>query len=424
MTTSREVAFGVLWACHRRGAWVDAELKKELARSGLDSRDAALASRLVYGVVQNQLLLDHYLSHFVSRPLEKMERRTLDILRLGAYQLLMMDKIPPMAAVNESVELAKENLLGLKTAGFINAVLRNLDRGRDRLPPLPDDPMERLSVQYSHPLWLVQMLAGRVGEEEVEALLQAHNDPPPITAQVNTLRITPQALTRRLGEEGVRSTVHGREDCLDLEGTGDLEGLKTFQEGLFYIQDLAARQAVLAAGPQPGQSVLDLCAAPGGKSFAAAIAMENKGHILSRDLYPRKVRELSRTAKRLGLSCIEAVVADATEAAEDRFDLVIADVPCSGLGIIRKKPDIRYKDPAGFGELETIQAAILDRAGSAVAPGGRLLYATCTLRREENEDQVDRFLEKRDDFTLSVLETLWPHRGGTDGFFYAVLERR
>ena len=171
-------------------------------------------------------------------------------------------------------------------------------------------------------------------------------------------------------------------------------------------------------------SVLDACAAPGGKSFAAAIAMENKGRILSRDLYPRKVRELSRTAKRLGLSCIEAVVADATEAAEDRFDLVIADVPCSGLGIIRKKPDIRYKDPAGFGELETIQAAILDRAGSAVAPGGRLLYATCTLRREENEDQVDRFLEKRDDFTLSVLETLWPHRGGTDGFFYAVLERR
>lgn len=424
MTTSREVAFGVLCACHRRGAWVDAELKKELARSGLDSRDAALASRLVYGVVQNQLLLDHYLSHFVSRPLEKMERRTLDILRLGAYQLLMMDKIPPMAAVNESVELAKENLLGLKTAGFINAVLRNLDRGRDRLPPLPTDPMERLSVQYSHPLWLVQMLAGRVGEEEVEALLRAHNDHPPITAQVNTLRITPQALTRRLGEEGVRSTVHGREDCLDLEGTGDLEGLKTFQEGLFYIQDPAARQAVLAAGPQPGQSVLDLCAAPGGKSFAAAIAMENKGHILSRDLYPRKVRELSRTAKRLGLSCIEAVVADATEAAEDRFDLVIADVPCSGLGIIRKKPDIRYKDPAGFGELETIQAAILDRAGSAVAPGGRLLYATCTLRREENEDQVDRFLEKWDDFTLSVLETLWPHRGGTDGFFYAVLERR
>lgn len=424
MTTSREVAFGVLCACRRRSAWVDAELKKELAQAGLDSRDAALASRLVYGVMQNQLLLDYYLSRFVSRPLEKMERRTLDILRLGAYQLLMMDKIPAMAAVNESVELAKENLLGLKTAGFINAVLRNLDRSRGKLPPLPADPMERLSIQYSHPLWLVQMLADRVGADEVEPLLRAHNDPPPITAQVNTLRVTPRALTQRLGEEGVRVGVHGREDCLELEGTGDLERLTTFQEGLFYIQDPAARQAVLAAAPRPGEKVLDLCAAPGGKSFAAAIAMENKGHILSRDLYPRKVRELSKAARRLGLSCIEAVVADATEAVEEQFDLVMADVPCSGLGIIRKKPDIRYKDPAGFGELETIQAAILDRAGSAVAPGGRLLYATCTLRREENEDQVDRFLEKRKDFTLSTLETLWPHREGTDGFFYALLERR
>lgn len=424
MTTSREVAFGVLRACHRRGAWVDAELKKELEQAGLDSRDAALTSRMVYGVIQNQLLLDYYLSQFVSRPLEKMEPRALDILRLGAYQLLMMDKIPAMAAVNESVELAKQNMLGLKTAGFINAVLRNLDRSRDRLPPLPTDPMERLSIQYSHPLWLVRELAGRVGEEDVEALLQAHNGHPPITAQVNTLRVTPQALIQRLSQEGVRASAYGREDCLTLEGTGDLERLDTFQEGLFYVQDLAARQAVLAAGPRPGQSVLDLCAAPGGKSFAAAIAMENKGRILSRDLYPRKVRELSRAAKRLGLSCIETVVADATEAAEDRFDLVMADVPCSGLGIIRKKPDIRYKDPAGFGELETIQTAILDRGAEAVAPAGRLLYATCTLRREENEDQVDRFLEKRKDFTLFTMETLWPHRGETDGFFYAVLERR
>lgn len=424
MTTSREVAFGVLWACHRRGAWVDAELKKELAQAGLDDRDAALTSRLVYGVVQNQLLLDYYLSHFVSRPLDKMDPRALDILRLGAYQLLLMDKIPAMAAVNESVELAKRNMLGIKTAGFINAVLRNLDRSRSELPALPDAPMERLSIQYSHPLWLVRMLADRAGEENVEELLQVHNDHPPITAQVNTLRVTPQELIRRLGEEGVRSSVHGREDCLELENTGDLERLAAFQEGLFYIQDPAARQAVLAAGPRPGERVLDLCAAPGGKSFAAAIAMENKGHILSRDLYPRKVKELSRAAKRLGLSCIEAAVADATEAAEEQFDLVMADVPCSGLGIIRKKPDIRYKDPAGFAELETIQADILDRAGSAVVPGGRLLYATCTLRREENEDQVDRFLAKRKDFTLSTLETLWPHLEGTDGFFYALLERR
>lgn len=424
MTSSRRTALRVLQACHRQGAWADGALKRELDRAGLDSRDAALTSRLVYGVVQNQLLLDYYLTHFVSRPLERMDARTQDILRLGAYQILLMDRIPPMAAVNESVELAKWSVKNPKIAGFVNAVLRTLERNRDSLPPLPAEPMERLSVQYSHPLWLVRMLAARVGEDEVEALLAANNAPAPITAQVNTLKTTPRALTERLAAEGVSVTPGGRDDCLALEDTGGLEQLPAFREGLFYIQDPAARQAVLAAHPQPGEQVLDLCAAPGGKSFAAAIAMGDKGRILSRDVYPRKVRELSQTARRLGLTCIEAVVANATEAAEDRFDLVIADVPCSGLGIIRKKPDIRYKDPAGFGELEAIQAAILDRAAEDVAPAGRLLYATCTLRQEENEDQVSRFLEKEKDFTLAAMETLWPHRGGTDGFFYALLERR
>lgn len=424
MANSREVALRVLDACHRQGAWADGALKRELTRAGLEPRDAALASRLVYGVMQNQLLLDYYLAAFASRGLESLGPKALNILRLGAYQLLMMDKIPAMAAVNESVELAKRYAKGPKTAGFVNAMLRNLDRSRNSLPALPQDPMERLSVQYSHPLWLVRTFAAQVGEAELEELLAADNAPAPITAQVNTLKATPQTLARRLEEEGATVKGHWLPDCLELTGTGNLEQLPSFQEGLFYVQDPAAKLAVLAAEPKAGESVLDLCAAPGGKSFAAAIAMGGQGRIVSRDIYQRKVKELTASANRLGLTCVETAEGDATRAVEGQFDLVIADVPCSGLGIIRKKPDIRYKDPEAFQALLPIQAAIARNAAQAVAPGGRLLYATCTLRREENEQQVERFLAGHADFVLTRQETLWPHRRGTDGFFYAVLARR
>lgn len=423
MASSREVALKVLYACHNQGAWADGALKRGLAYAFLDSRDAALCSRLVYGVLQDQLLLDYYLAAFCTRGLDKLEPWVRDILRLGAYQLLRMDKIPAMAAVNESVELAKRYAKNPRTAGFVNAVLRNLDRSRDALPALPRERLARLSVQYSHPLWLVEELDAQVGKEELEELLQADNAPAPITAQVNTLKTDPQALIERLGAEGVRATAHWLPDCLELEDTGNLEELPSFQEGLFYIQDPAARLAVLAAAPKADEKVLDLCAAPGGKSFAAALAMGGKGYILSRDIYPKKVKAMAATAWRMGFGCIETAVGDATKPVEGQFDLVIADVPCSGLGIIRKKPDIRYKDPSGFAALLPIQAAILENAAQATAHGGRLLYATCTIRNEENRGQVERFLAEHEGFGLVKWETLWPHRRGTDGFFYALLRR-
>lgn len=424
MTNSREVALNVLYACHRQGAWADGALKRELSKADLDSRDAALASRLVYGVEQNRLLLDHNLAPLCARGLAGVEPKVLDILRLGAYQLLMMDKIPAMAAVDESVKLAKRHAKSPKAAGFVNAVLRSLDRSRDALPPLPEEPLERLSIQYSHPLWLVKEFAGTLGSEELEALLAAQNATAPITAQVNTLKISPEALAGQLEREGATVRPHPWQgDCLILEDTGNLEKLPSFQAGCFYIQDPAAKLAVLAAEPKAGERVLDLCAAPGGKSFAAAIAMEGRGQVVSRDIYPRKVKELAISARRLGLTCIHTETADAAQTAGEPADLVIADVPCSGLGIIRKKPDIRYKDPKEFQDLLPIQAAILDNAARCVVPGGRLLYATCTLRREENEEQVETFLDKHEDFTVKAMETLWPHRRNTDGFFYAVLTR-
>lgn len=424
METARAAALKVLQGCHRRGEWANEGLRKAL--KGMEPREAALATRLVYGVEQNRLLLDHYLGNLSSLPLKKVNETVLDILRLGGYQILFMDQVPVHAAVDEAVKMTKKWAKNPKTAGFVNGILRNLDRQRGTLPKLPREMVARLSIRYSHPVWLVEEFTRQLGDdmEQVEALLAANNTPTPLTAQVNTCKTGVDALAETLKQSGVSVQQHPwQADCLWLENTGELERLDAFQQGLFYIQDPAARAAVLAAAPKAGESVLDLCAAPGGKSFAAAVAMENRGEILSRDIYPWKVAEIEKGAARLGFSIIKTAVSDATKAVEGRFDLVIADVPCSGLGIIGKKPDIRYKDPAEFKTLGPIQETILENAGAAVKPGGRLLYATCTLRREENEGRVVAFLSRHGDFALQHEETLWPHRTGTDGFYYAVLTR-
>lgn len=431
METARSAALTVLERCEKRGEWANEGLRKVLR--GMEPREAALATRLVYGVLQNRLLLDEYLKELSSLPLEKLNLAVLEILRLGGYQILFMDQIPVRAAVDEAVKLTKTRTKNPKTAGFVNAVLRNLDRRREELSRQLEEKWtgqekiwQRLSMRYSHPLWLVEEFAGQLGGDaaRVEALLTANNTPAPMTAQVNTCKVTAPELLKRLGNEGVSARLHPwMADCLLLEGTGNLEELASFQEGLFYVQDPAAKTAALAASPKAGERVLDLCAAPGGKSFAAAVAMGNRGEVISRDLYPWKVQELEKSADRLGLSCVKTAVGDATKPTEGKFDLVIADVPCSGLGIIGKKPDIRYKDPAEFESLGPVQTAILENAGAAVKPGGRLLYATCTLRREENEGRVEAFLAGHREFSLKVQETLWPQEKGTDGFYYAVLTR-
>ncbi len=432
MESARSAAFAVLERCRKRGEWANEGLRKTL--KGMDAREAALATRLVYGVLQNRMLLDAYLAELSTLPLEKLDQNVLDILRLGGYQLLFMDQIPARAAVDEAVKLTKTRVKNPKTAGFVNAVLRNLDRQRDELTKTidgkwskPEERWMRLSVQYSHPLWLVEEFAAQLNgdAEQVERLLAANNAPAPMTVQVNTCKTSTEELVKTLAEEGVSGQMHPwMADCLLLERTGDLEGLESFRRGLFYVQDPAARAAVLAAEPKAGERVLDLCAAPGGKSFAAAVAMGGEGEIISRDIYPWKIEEIKKGAARLGFSTIRAEVGDATKPVDGSFDLVIADVPCSGLGIIGKKPDIRYKDPVQMQGLTAVQEQILENAGAAVKPGGRLLYATCTLRREENEARVAAFLSRSSGrFTLRREETLWPHRTGTDGFYYAVLER-
>lgn len=438
---AREAAMLALNACQRQGGWSDGALKKQLSAAELSGRDAALATQLCFGVLQNQMLLDFYLAKFSNIPLKRMEGKVVQTLRLGAYQMLFLTRIPHSAAVNSAVALVKAHCKNPRAAGMVNGILRSMERSLQNMPVIPQgDPVAYLSTLYSHPEWLVKEFILSLGEEETAQLLAADNSQPPTAVMVNTTRTTAETLKAMLEADHVEAEPHPwLENCLLLSRTGDLERLEAFQQGLFYVQDPASRLSVLAAGAKPGMRVLDCCAAPGGKSFAAAIAMENQGEIVSCDLHPHKKKLIQAGADRLGLTIITPKTADGKVFRpewESAFDLVLVDAPCSGLGVIRKKPDIRYKDPAPLADLPAVQLDILRNAARYVRPGGTLMYSTCTLLYRENGEVVETFLAenkayKAETFTLpgpigpvqSGSVTLWPHRHGTDGFFISKMRR-
>ena len=434
--SARETALNVLIACRKNGAWSNGVLKEYVRRDRLDSRDSALAARLCYGVMQNRNYLDFYLAQLLTGRIKDLHPVVRDILHIGLYQIYQMDKIPESAAVNESVELSKKYCKNQRAAGLVNGVLRNAVRTKDTLK----EPVS-YEDKYSHPGELINLLKAYVGKERLEPMLQANNAIAPLTAQVNTLKITAEALQTQLANEGVMAEMHPwLENCMILSGTGNMEQLPSFKEGLFYVQDPAAKLSILCAELRPGDRVLDCCAAPGGKSFAAAVAMQGQGSITSCDIYEHKTELIARGAERLGFDLITAKQHSATEFDsqwEEKMDAVIADVPCSGLGIIRKKPDIRYKDLKEMAELPALQREILGNVSRYVRPGGLLLYSTCTLVRAENEDVVAEFLRTHPDFTTEPLPlgapfpknesgmlTLVPGEYDTDGFFICRLRRK
>ncbi len=440
MKTAREIALLTLSACSKEGAWAGAYLNSAIRREGLDSREGALALRLCYGVLQNRLLCDFYLSHFCTTPLKKLEDHVLNTLRMGLYQLLFLDKIPNSAAVNESVKLAKKYGKNPRSSGLVNAVLRAVIRNQQNLPSVPEkDPAERLSIQYSHPQWLVKELCEILTEKDTERFLKANNTEAPVTLQINPLKTSLQAVQENWEGPGNLTVHKWLPDCLQVDHGGDLEKVKGWSEGQFWVQDPAAKLAVMAAGPQKGWRVLDACSAPGGKSFAAAALMENEGSIHACDIHQRKLSLVEKGAARLGFTCIQTEIQDAGTRRgewEGQFDLVIADLPCSGMGVIRKKPDIRYHAPDSMKRLPEIQKRLLNNLSHYVKPGGILLYSTCTILKRENEEVVASFLTDRRDFSLEAFSlpcplgnasggmlTLWPQIQGTDGFFIARMRR-
>jgi len=436
---ARETALNVLIACRKQHAWVNGALKEYIARDRLDSREAALATRLASGVVQNRLKLDFYLKQLLTGKLRDLHPVIRDVLHLGLYQLYEMDRIPESAAVNESVVLVKKYCPGLRYAsGLVNGVLREAQRKKGQLkePKSWED-------RFSHPRKLLEVLEESLGHSVMEPMLKANNAGADTVIQVNTRKTTLAALKERLKGEGVAAADHPwLENCLVLSHLGNLEQLASFREGLYYVQDAAARLSVACAGVGPGDAlrVLDCCAAPGGKSFAAAIAMDGRGQIISCDIHEHKISLIRAGAQRLGLENISARVQDAAVFVpewENAMDLVIADVPCSGYGIIRKKPDIRYKDPASMESLPALQSAILENQARYVKPGGVLLYSTCTLLRRENAQVAEGFLTRHPEFTLESLPlpqplredslgmlTLVPGQWDTDGFFICRMRRK
>ena len=434
---ARETALNVLIACRKDGAWSNGVLKTYIARDRLDKREAALASRLCYGVLQNRGKLDFYLQQLLTGKLKNLHPVVRDILHLGLYQLFETDKIPDSAAVNESVSLAKKYCPKLQNApSLVNGVLRNGVRQRETLQK-----PTAFKDLYSHPQNLIDLLSYYVGPQRLEPMLQANNSAPHTFAQVNTLRTDVNTLRLQLEQEGVSAQIHPwLPDCLILSDTGNLEKLLSFQQGLLYIQDPAAKLSVLCAQfPQGPIRILDCCAAPGGKSFAAAMATAGQAEIISCDIHPHKAELLQKGAERLGIDRLQAQCRDASvfyAPWEGCMDVVIADVPCSGYGIIRKKPDIRYKDPDTMQELPALQLSILNNQARYVKKGGLLMYSTCTLVRRENEGVVEKFLKQNPDFHTEILPlpnnfpkndtgmlALVPGEYDTDGFFICRLRR-
>ena len=441
MMTARQIALKALSGYRRDNAWPDDTFNDILSKNEISERDTALAARIIKGVMQNMMLIDYYIGTFSTISLNKLQPLILDILRLSVFQIVFLTKIPHNAAVNEGVALAKKHS-NQKAAGYVNAVLRKISAAANSfdLPTvLSDSEIKRLSLQYSHPLWLVNTLFDILGENTQVFLESNNNTDTPVTIQTNILKIESKKLLAQLISEGAAVREHTLlTDCLLLDTPGRITDYSAYKDGGFYVQDAAARLAVIAAAPKAGDIIIDACAAPGGKTFASALAMKGMGKIFAFDVSEDKLKRVIDGAKRLDLRIIEPRIADAT-IRDDKFfetaDIVFADVPCSGFGIIRKKPEIRYKEPDEISGLPKIQKQILANVSAYVKPGGTLLYSTCTVIKQENEDVVFAFLAEHPDYSLEAFSlpgigeikdgyiTLWPHTHETDGFFIAKLRK-
>ncbi|MBO7178924.1 MAG: 16S rRNA (cytosine(967)-C(5))-methyltransferase RsmB [Clostridia bacterium] len=435
--TARQAAFLILLKIEKDKAYSNIALDSAVRAYSLDSTDCAFISRLVYGVTERKITLDYVISKFLKQPIKKLKPEVLVILRLGTYQLLFMDKIPESAAVNESVLLTKSNKCDF-ASGLVNAVLRKVSKeGKEILDSLSGE--ERISVLYSAPIELVKFLKYHYNEENAEKILKSALEPKEITIRVNTLRTTEDELIAVLKEENIIAKKTFFKNALTLDAKGAVYELSAYKKGLFYVEDISSQICVSELGLKENDKFIDICSAPGGKSFTAAQYMNDKGEIYSCDIHSHRVELIKSGAERLGIKAIKPTKNDATIYNEQfkNADCVLCDVPCSGLGIIGKKPEIKYKSLDEIKELIPIQKQILCTASEYVKKGGTLIYSTCSINPNENRKVCDWFLKENNDF-VSVrvapeLErcidegdylTLTPHINNCDGFFIAKFMRK
>ena len=441
MANVRNIAYNVLYRVLHEDAYSAIAVNNAVRENDLGGVDVSFLSALVYGVLERKLTLEYIIRQYSSVRIKKIEAKTLIILYLGMYQLIYMDKVPDSAAVNESVKLCKQLKL-YKSAGFVNAVLRNFIRA-DKQYKLPDqsDKLRYLSVIYSCPENITRELLDTYGVELTERILHGIVGRPPITVRVNTLKTDKAALKAKLEEQGIKAEdVPYLENSIFLSSTGSLDKIPQFRQGHFFVEDAASQLCAEMLDAQPGESVADVCAAPGGKSLYTAIKMENRGEVFSCDIHEHKIKLMEDNAKRLGVSIIRTAMRDAASGEPlPECRRILCDVPCSGWGILRRKPEIRYKTDTNIDILPKLQYSILCMSAEQLPTDGVLVYSTCTLRKAENHDVIRRFLAEHPQFTGEALNlpdgigrvigeepyclTLLPGAYNTDGFFIAKLRR-
>lgn len=446
--TSRDVALEVLLRVEQDQSYSNLLLNQQLKKHELDRSDAALATEIVYGTIQRLHTIDYFLGHFVNKGLGKLEPWVRCLLRLSFYQLYYLQRIPDHAIVSEAVQIAKKRgHQGI--SGMVNGVLRNTVRSKEQLvlPPGLDD-VKRISLEHSHPEWLVKRWIKQLGNELTERICAANNEPPRVSLRVNRVKLSREQLLSSLQEEGIKASASELAPAgILVSGAGNMALQPRFLEGAYSIQDESSMLVAEVVDPQPGMKVLDCCAAPGGKTSHMAEKMNDSGEIWACDLHEHKQKLIQEQAKRLRLSSIHTKIADATKLSEqfapETFDRILLDAPCSGFGVIRRKPDLKWsKSEREIAEISRLQSEILQAAAPLLKPGGFLVYSTCTIEYEENEGMIRRFLRERLDFQLEPFPSeifaqspigleaergfvqIYPHQYGSDGFFIARLRKR
>lgn len=433
MPTSRQTVHELLVKMDNSSAYSNIVLDNALEKAKLDKRDKAFATSLFYGVLERRMTLDYIIRLYSTTEFDRLDTAVVELLRMGLYQLLYMDSVPESAAVNETVAMARQNV-----KGFVNAILRNFIRDKLEINYRELTGDAKLSIEYSCPKWLVKKWTERFGEAVCIEILKSSFGRPPLFVRVNTLKTTPDGLIAELARDKIKARRNALlEDCVEIDKISGIEYTNAYRKGLFHVQDISSQLCCKAVKPIFNETVLDMCAAPGGKSFTLAEMMANRGRLCSFDLYSGKLSLLLGGAKRLGISIIEAEANDATIYNEKipTANKVLCDVVCSGLGVIRRKPEIKYKPMKELEAIPAIQERIIDTAARYVKSGGTLVYSTCTINSNENEDIVRRFLEEHKEFAPVVvplcvsgvedtyMRTFLPHQTGGDGFFAATLRK-
>lgn len=432
---SRLAALNILKRYRKQSSWSKDSLYSAQQKYELDTRDSALTDRISRCVLEHVDLIDFYISHFSDVPLSDIQTDILDILRIGLAQKLYFDRIPDAAIVDTCVSCCRSTGHP-RACGFVNAVLRQFMRNIDSLPSVDkNDLVHYYSVIYGHAEWMIRTLIKYYGSEFTEAFLKVNNKEEPRYIYVNNLIISDEDFLHLLDENDVTYNVNPLFDnAIQIADMGRVDEIPGYEEGLFYVQDPAAHQVAAIAGLSPGMSIYDCCGAPGGKSIASAVKMQNTGNILLSDIHGNKLNRVKENMERLGISIVSLMERDARDSFDQLFDVVIADVPCSGLGVIRNKPEIRYKKEEDVLRLPEIQYEILNSVCGNVNESGCLIYSTCTVLPDENEKVIQRFMESHKEFSLEQfscfgesfdgMATLWPHLHNTDGFFICKMRKK